>query len=110
MANSALVEKCREPKSLALIEVALLCNMSSHELVEEHRTGYRLTTLHDTLLGINLENSSLQEHLQSLQSLGPLLELIDKLDSRGRSALAWAVEYGMANAIRILLRFSANAC
>jgi hypothetical protein len=63
MADSAVVEKCRGPKLPALIKVALLCNMSSHELVEEHRTGYRLTTLHETLLGINPENSSLQEHL-----------------------------------------------
>ncbi|ELR03483.1 hypothetical protein VC83_00155 [Pseudogymnoascus destructans] len=110
MADSAVVERCRDLNSPAVIEVALLCNMSSHELVEEHRTGYSLTTLHETLLGINLENSSLQEHPQSLQSLGSLSEPIDKPDSRGRSALAWAVEYGMADAVRILLRFGADAC
>lgn len=82
--------------------------MSSHELIEEHRTSYSLTTLHETLLGINREYSSLQEHLQSLQSLGSLSELIDKPDLRGRTALAWAVEYGMADAVRILLRFGAD--
>jgi ankyrin repeat protein len=36
--------------------------------------------------------------------------LINKPDSRGRSALAWAVEYGMANVVRTLLSFGANAC
>lgn len=45
-----------------------------------------------------------------MHRLGLLAELTDKLDSRGRSALAWAVEYGMADAVRILLRFGANDC
>jgi ankyrin repeat protein len=71
---------------------------------------YKLTPLHETLLGSSPENSSLRGHLQSLQKLGSLAELIDEPDSRGRSALAWAVEYGMADAVRTLLSFGANAC
>ncbi|KAG9228477.1 hypothetical protein BJ875DRAFT_336943, partial [Amylocarpus encephaloides] len=69
-----------------------------------------LTTLHKTLLGINPESHRLQGHLQSLQRLGSLAELIDKPDSRGRSALAGAVEYGVADAVRTLLSFGANPC
>ncbi|PVH79394.1 hypothetical protein DL98DRAFT_386095, partial [Cadophora sp. DSE1049] len=80
------------------------------ELVKEHQSSYKLTTLHKTLLGLNPENSSLRKHLQSLQRLGSLAELIDKPDARGRSALAWAVEYGMSDAVRTLLSFGANAC
>jgi len=110
MTDSAVVERCGELNSAALIDVGLLCNMSSQELVKEHRSSHKLTTLHETLLGINPENSSLPGHLQSLQRLGSLPELIDKPDSCGRSALAWAVEYGMANAARTLLSFGANAC
>jgi ankyrin repeat protein len=109
MTDSAIVERCGDLKSAALIDVGLFCSMTSQDLVEEHQSSYKLTTIHKTLLGINPKNSSLRGHLQSLQSLGSLAELIDKSDSRGRSALAWAVEYGMANAVRILLSFGANA-
>jgi hypothetical protein len=110
MTDSAMVERCGDPTSAALIDVGLLCNMSSQELIEECQSSYELITLHKTLLGLNSENSSLHGHLQSLQTLGLLAELIDKPDSHGRSALAWAVEYGMANAVRTLLSFGANAC
>ncbi|RDL31544.1 Uncharacterized protein BP5553_09753 [Venustampulla echinocandica] len=110
MTDSALVERCRHLGSAALIDVGRLYNMSSQELVEEHRSSSKLTTLHETLLNINPEYTSLPEHLQSLQRLGTLAELIDKPDSRGRSALAWAVEYGMANSVQALLSFGANCC
>jgi ankyrin repeat protein len=110
MADSAVVERCKDPMSTALIHVGLLYDMSSQELVEEIQSSYKLTTLHKTLLGLNPENLSLREHLQSLRTFGLLTELIDKPDSRGRSALAWAVEYGMAGAVRTLLSFGANAC
>jgi ankyrin repeat protein len=109
MTDSALVERCKDSNSTALIDVGLLCNMSSQELVEEHRSSYKLTTLHQTLLGLNREHSSLRGHLLFLQRLGLLAELIDKPDSRGRSALAWAVEYGMPDAVQTLLSFGADA-
>jgi ankyrin repeat protein len=109
MTDSAVVERCGDLKSAALTDVGLLCNMTSQDLVEEHQSSYKLTILHKTLLGLNPENSSLRGYLQSLQRLGSLAELIDKPESRGRSALAWAVEYGMADAVRTLLSFGANA-
>ena len=110
MTDSALVERCKALTPAALIDVGLLCNMSSQDLVENHQSSYKPTPLHQTLLGINVEHSNLRSHLQVLQQLVSLSELIDEPDSRGRSALAWAVEYGMADAVRTLVSFGANAC
>jgi hypothetical protein len=66
MTDSAVVERYGDPMSTALIHVALLCDMSSQELIEESQSSYKLTALHKTLLGINPENSSLRGHLQCL--------------------------------------------
>jgi hypothetical protein len=88
MTDSAVVERCGDLKSAALTDVGLLCDMTSQELVKEYQSSYKLTILHMTLLGLNPENSSLRGHLQSLKRLGSLAQLIDKPDSRGRSALA----------------------
>jgi hypothetical protein len=59
MTDSAAVERGGDLKSAALIDVGLLCNMTSQDLVEEHQSSYKFTTLHKTLLGINPENPSL---------------------------------------------------
>ena len=66
MTDSAIVERCGDLMSTALIHVALLCDMSSQELIKESQSSYKLTALYKTLLGINPENSSLRGHLQCL--------------------------------------------
>lgn len=87
MTDSAIVKRGEDLKSAALLNVGLLCNMTSQDLVKEHQSSYKLTVLYKTLLGINPEHSCLREHLQSLQRLGTLVELIDEPDSCSRSPL-----------------------
>jgi hypothetical protein len=60
------------------------------------------TGVHKTLLGINSHVLTLEELLQPLQMFNGLSDLIDSPDLRGRSSLAWAVEYGMVDAVQTL--------
>ena len=110
MVDSALADQYIDPTRQALARVASFCKTTSFELIEEHRTSCGLTPLHETLLGINQSYSGLEQHLQWLRRDGSLSELIDEPDFRGRTALAWAVEYGMADAVRTLLNFGSNPC
>lgn len=60
------------------------------------------------LLGIDHTYGTLKDYLTSLTANGMLTGVIDAADSCGRSALAWAVEYGWADAVETLVKFGAN--
>ena len=60
------------------------------------------------LLGIDYSHGTLEDYLMSLAASRILAESIDITDSRGRSALVWAVEYSWADAIEGLMKFGAN--
>ena len=74
---------------------------------KEHVSTRGFTGLHLALLKINPTCSSLTEYLLSLRPQ-ELQDIIDKPDTCGRTPLAWAVEYGMADAVATLLGFGAN--
>jgi len=59
MTDFTIIKRYGDLMSIALIHVALLCDISSQELIKESQSSYKLTALYKTLLGINPENSSL---------------------------------------------------
>jgi ankyrin repeat protein len=64
--------------------------------------------LHEVLLGINHDYGTLEDYLNFITAQGMVLVLIDATDALGRTALAWAIEYGWADAVVILVRFGAD--
>ena len=64
--------------------------------------------LHEVLLQTNNRRGTLNDYLLSITAEGTITRRIDSTDSFGRSTLSWAVEYGWADAVAILVRFGAN--
>lgn len=111
MVDGILVELATSVGIFKLSElehVALLFGKTSHDLWQEYIDTRNFTAIHFALLRINQSQETLRELLVSISNFG-LVEgdSIDAIDSRGRSAIAWAVEYGWADAVRILLEFGA---
>jgi ankyrin repeat protein len=76
-------------------------------LYEEHNSSRGFTKLHELLLKVNSNDSSMAVYLSSLTA-EELIDVIDMPDARGRTPLAWAVEYGLTTSTELLLRFGAN--
>ena len=91
-----------------LYEIGLLFGKSSCELWTEYREIRQFTVVHEALLGASDCYGPLETCLKSLAIRGTLTSMIDAEDSRGRSALAWAVEYGWVEATNMLIKFGAN--
>jgi hypothetical protein len=64
------------------------------------------TELHQVMLGIN-QKASLGAYLQSLDRL-TLVHLINRPDTRSRTPLLWAVEFGWSDATQTLLDYGAD--
>jgi Ankyrin repeats (many copies)/Ankyrin repeat len=88
--------------------IALLFGKSSYDLLEDFVEDRSFTTLHEVLLGFRHDYGTLDAYLASFGNLKLPPEVIDVPDSCGRTALAWAVEYGWAAAVRALLKYGAN--
>jgi ankyrin repeat protein len=98
----------------ALISVIESIASTEQGLTVEHRTSkllYRyietraFSPVHRALLGLDGMSEPLQSRLLTAADGCH----IDQTDSRGRSPLAWAVEYRQTHAIRILLDLGASA-
>lgn len=91
-----------------LAEVRFLFGKTSCDMWTEYKESREFTLVNDALLGASNSFNVLGTCLQSLKDEGLLEGIIDAKDSRGRSALAWVVEYGWAEATDLLLKFGAN--
>ncbi|KAK5400769.1 hypothetical protein LTR06_011283 [Exophiala xenobiotica] len=88
-----------------LCRIALLATEDANALLHQYLEKQGFGQVHRALLGIDLEFESLEAYLSH-----PTVDLadIDKKESRGRSALAWATEYGFAEAAQQLILCGAN--
>ncbi|PKX96925.1 ankyrin repeat domain-containing protein, partial [Aspergillus novofumigatus IBT 16806] len=77
-------------------------------LLSDFVESREFTTLHKVLLGLQRRFRTLEDYLGSFGQAKLLPAIIDAPDSCGRTALAWAVEYGWAGAVESLLRYGAN--
>jgi Ankyrin repeats (many copies) len=108
VAQAMEIGRHRDFEPSALNEIAQLFRKNPYDLWREYRDNRDFTKLHDVLLGIDHSYGTLEDCLMSLAASGILAESIDITDSRGRSALAWAVEYSWADAVEELMEFGAN--
>ena len=77
-----------------------------HGVLKEHAYSRGFTQLHRVIFNIDSNYGSLADYLDSLAP-EELITLIEVPDARGRTPLAWAVEFGLPNAVELLLRFGA---
>lgn len=108
LVTNAMGYSALEDFSSALTQVALLFGWNSGDLWGEYEESRGFTPVHRALLGINNSHDGLWNFLASLVAAGTLTDIIDCPDARGRSPLAWAVEYGWADATETLINFGAN--
>ncbi|KAI9655254.1 MAG: hypothetical protein M1829_000667 [Trizodia sp. TS-e1964] len=88
--------------------IAQLFGKCTFDLLEDFVEERDFTTLHQVLLGIRYDLGTLDEYLNSIGSAQLPPQFIDVPDSCGRTPLAWAVEYGWADATRTLLRYGSD--
>lgn len=92
----------------AVADVAILFDSDTNDLWTEYRASRDFTEVHDVLLKLSDNDTSLPDSLRSLNAHGELTSFIDCPDRRGRSPLAWACEYGWGDAARVLIEFGAD--
>jgi hypothetical protein len=98
----------RMPSAADFEHVTQLFGKSTYDLVGDFVEASNFATIHKVLLGIESDYETLDDYLGKSESTLPSTDAIDIPDSTGRSALAWAVEYGWASATRTLLKHGAN--
>src|SRR6186713_1199739 len=81
---------------------------STFDLLEDFIEGRKLESIHKVLLGIDEHRRTLNDYLEKSNTNSLLVSSIDLPDATGRTALAWAVEYGCVDATRTLLQHGAN--
>jgi ankyrin repeat protein len=108
LCGNAMGDYSLENKDSAVIDVAVLFGSNSRELWTKYMASRGFTEVHRILLRNHDNDSSLWDSLRSLEDHDMLSAVIDRVDSQGRSPLAWAVEYGWAHAVDTLISFGAN--
>ncbi|KAI1323737.1 ankyrin [Xylariaceae sp. FL0255] len=88
-------------------DISVLFDVPAIDLFSDLVGDRGFTLIHQILLGIR-RDVSLEQYLSTSPAIGSEKFNIDKLDSCGRSALAWAVEYRWADATETLIRFGAD--
>lgn len=89
-------------------QIGRLFGKTSHDLLADYAEDRDFATLHQVFLGIECSKGTLKEYLASFAQPALPAESIDVPDACGRTALAWAVEYGCADAVKTLLRYGSN--
>ena len=84
-----------------------LFGMTLSEVGCEYLATRGFTPLHKVLLRIDT-SVTFEHFLDSLSRAGKLEALIDRPDYHCRTPMTWAVEFGWADAVRILLNYGAN--
>ena len=105
---SAMGQVSEEGWNGELVKIGLLFGDNSRDLWEEYMQSRRFSPAHHALLGRDQSHANLSDALLSTDSVETLKSVIDIPDARGRTALAWAVEYRWAEATRILIQAGAN--
>ncbi|KAI2476881.1 Arp Ankyrin repeat protein [Pyrenophora tritici-repentis] len=98
----------RMPNSSDFEHITKLFGRSSFDIVADYIKVSNFVTIHKVLLGIQEDYETLLDYLEHPKSSSPSISTIDIQDSTGRSALAWAVEYGWVVATKALLQHGAN--
>jgi ankyrin repeat protein len=98
----AMGEYSLEHAKSAISNTAVLFDNNSTDLLEEYMKSRGFTDLHRVLLGVHDHDISLPDYLRAYP------HTVDWKDHQGRSPLAWAVEYGWADAAETLIGFGAN--
>ncbi|KAK5652261.1 hypothetical protein OQA88_10609 [Cercophora sp. LCS_1] len=108
--EAVLVESAanRRPLRPGLIEVGILFEKPVDDPWRDYKESRGLTELHEVLLCISQDSEPLIDYLFRVASEGRLQDIIDAPDGLGRSALPFAVEHGLADAVAILTTFGAN--
>lgn len=106
--GNAMGDTSLEEKESAIFDVAIMFGMDSRDLRTKYTESRRFTEVHNILLRKHDDDSSLPDSLRSLKDHDVLSAIIDRADSQGKTPLAWAVEYGWANAAETLVNFGAN--
>lgn len=81
-------------------EIQQLFSKSAIDLLDTYRDARGATPIHHAMFCEDYE-----AHLKQALERG---HMIDAQDNSGRTALAWAVEYGFQRAVKTLLNFGAN--
>lgn len=88
--------------------IGRLFGRTSHDLLVDYVDDRDFATLHQVFVGIERGKGTLEDYLASFAQPTLSTEFIDVPDSCGRTALAWAVEYGCVDAVRMLLNYGSN--
>lgn len=88
--------------------IGRLFGRTSHDLLADYADDRDFATLHQVFLGIERSKGTLEDYLASFAQPALPAEFIDAPDSCGRTALAWAVEYGCVDAVKTLLKYGSN--
>jgi ankyrin repeat protein len=89
-------------------DISRVFGKCSIDLVEDYTGDRDFSPLHEVLLGIDCSRGTLEDYLSSFSQVALPREIIDAVDSCGRTPLAWAVEYGWPEAVSTLLRYGAD--
>jgi hypothetical protein len=111
MLDSALVYAAMNNGSFGQCygKVGAFFGMTQSEVSSEYLTRRRFTSLHEVLLGID-QGQTLEKLLISSSRAGTLESMVNIEDACYRSPLAWAVEFGWADAAWCLVRYGADPC
>jgi ankyrin repeat protein len=98
----------RVPDSSDFEHIIQLFGKPTLELVADFVKTSKFANIHRVLLGVSEDCETLDGYLGKPKSTSLLTDAIDASDCTGRSALAWAVEYGWVDATKTLLKYGAN--
>ncbi|KAF2760484.1 ankyrin [Pseudovirgaria hyperparasitica] len=104
----ALISPKMARKSIQLI--GKIFNTPTHELCTSYHSSRQFSPQHKALLALpwaSTQECNLERTLPQIPHNARMAE-IDDTDCTGRSALAWAVEYGWPEAVETLLRLGAD--
>ena len=77
------------------------------EILGEHASSRGFTQVHRVILNIDTDYGSLAKYLETLAEK-ELTHILDMPDAKGRTPLAWAAEFGLPSAVKLLLQFGAD--
>ena len=90
-----------------LVDVARISDECSADLIEDYISERKFTPLHEALLGIDKSHGKLAEYLASLDEVSRT-HMIDVANARGRTPLAWAVEFGCPEVVELLIEYGSD--
>lgn len=107
MIDNALIFRAKQGGDFdsVLNRIAILGRQNSSHLWKNYIDSRQFSAIHQILLGIHPDFKTLEQYT----SFHDTPAEIDAVDRHGRSALAWAAEYGWSDGVDQLLRYGADA-